>query len=244
MQLAPSSPTTSLVGWDRVKLDHGGELLVVLERAEALLLEEGVHSGWEIDVRKPIPAKLQNVNSLLNSRVFGCKLDKNADVYTAFRPSDSVALSLPNRAFCFCAARVSSRGVVDPECQRRNSGICAQASNVALDLWSPVHRPLFLEVFKPWQARFERLILATRCGDGVQDSWEACDDGNQMDRDGCSSDCKEISPGFTCKKPGQACVTTCGDGILAGAENCDDGNLDAGDRACVEELHLICGRLN
>eukprot|EP00439_Symbiodinium_sp_Y106_P023452 s2590_g2.t2 len=229
VQLAPSSPTTSLVGWDRVKLDHGGELLVVLERAEALLLEEGVHSGWEIDVRKPIPAKLQNVNSLLNSRVFGCKLDKNADVYTAFRPSDSVALSLPNRAFCFCAARVSSRGVVDPECQRRNSGICAQASNVALDLWSPVHRPLFLEVFKPWQARFERLILATRCGDGVQDSWEACDDGNQMDRDGCSSDCKEISPGFTCKKPGQACVTTCGDGILAGAENCDDGNLDAGD---------------
>ncbi|CAE7775493.1 unnamed protein product, partial [Symbiodinium microadriaticum] len=228
VQLAPSSPTTSLVAWDRVKLDHGGELLVVLERAEALLLEEGVHSGWEIDVRKPIPAKLQNVNSLLNSRVFGCKLDKNADGYTAFRPRDSIALSMPDRAFCFCAARVSSRGVVDPECQR-HSGICAQASNVALDLWSPVHKPLFLEVFKPWQARFERLILVTRCGDGVQDSWEACDDGNQMDGDGCSSNCKKISPGFTCTKPGEACVTTCGDGILAGAENCDDGNLDAGD---------------
>jgi fibro-slime domain-containing protein len=38
----------------------------------------------------------------------------------------------------------------------------------------------------------------TKCGDGNIDEGEACDDGNQLDHDGCSADCKMQEQGFTC----------------------------------------------
>jgi cysteine-rich repeat protein len=50
------------------------------------------------------------------------------------------------------------------------------------------------------------------CGDGVLDTGEACDDGNTLDGDGCSSVC-----------------TRCGDGAVDPREECDDGNTTAGD---------------
>jgi cysteine-rich repeat protein len=53
------------------------------------------------------------------------------------------------------------------------------------------------------------------CGDGVLDEGEACDDGNTMDGDGCSSTCELES--------------VCGNGILEGNEVCDDGNTIDGD---------------
>jgi cysteine-rich repeat protein len=51
-----------------------------------------------------------------------------------------------------------------------------------------------------------------RCGDGIQDSDEACDDGNQVDRDGCSHDCRSRE--------------VCGNGYadLRVGEECDDRN--------------------
>ena len=49
-----------------------------------------------------------------------------------------------------------------------------------------------------------------RCGDGVTDTGEECDDGNAIDGDGCSR---------ICALPG------CGDGVAEGLEECDDGNL-------------------
>lgn len=55
------------------------------------------------------------------------------------------------------------------------------------------------------------------CGNGVVESGEACDDGNDVPYDGCESDCSE-SP-----KP------ACGDGRLDADEMCDDGNLVDGD---------------
>ena len=55
------------------------------------------------------------------------------------------------------------------------------------------------------------------CGDGIVDSGEQCDDGNNIDGDGCSADCQ--------REPTPAC----GDGNLDPGEQCDDGNTVAGD---------------
>ena len=67
------------------------------------------------------------------------------------------------------------------------------------------------------------------CGDGVLDEGEACDDGNTIDGDGCSSTCEEEEP-------------VCGNGVLEGNEACDDGNTIDGDGCssnCEEEP--VCG---
>ena len=55
---------------------------------------------------------------------------------------------------------------------------------------------------------------APACGDNVQQSGEACDDGNLVDNDGCDSNCKPSG---------------CGNGVTTGAEQCDDGNSVDGD---------------
>ncbi len=61
------------------------------------------------------------------------------------------------------------------------------------------------------------------CGNGVVDAGEECDDGNNLNGDGCSA----------------VCVTEfCGDGTMQGTEQCDDGNNVDGDgcsAACVLE---------
>ena len=41
------------------------------------------------------------------------------------------------------------------------------------------------------------------CGDGIRSAKEQCDDGNTVDGDGCSSDCKTIEFGF---EVGDHCV--------------------------------------
>jgi cysteine-rich repeat protein len=56
------------------------------------------------------------------------------------------------------------------------------------------------------------------CGDGVVQGSEQCDDGNDVDDDGCSNACT---------------ASACGDNIEQPAEECDDGNLSNTD-ACVE----------
>jgi cysteine-rich repeat protein len=55
-----------------------------------------------------------------------------------------------------------------------------------------------------------------KCGNGVVDVGEACDDGNATNGDGCENDCT-VTP------------TVCGDGTVSGAEECDDGNTVGGD---------------
>ncbi len=62
--------------------------------------------------------------------------------------------------------------------------------------------------------------LADTCGNGILESNEQCDDGNNLDGDGCS----------------KTCQTVCGDGKKVGAEECDDGNKvddDACSNACI-----------
>lgn len=74
--------------------------------------------------------------------------------------------------------------------------------------------------------------VAQRCGDGIlgydaAGRPELCDDGNQVDGDGCSADCMSKE--------------TCGNGMVdaAAGETCDDGNAVAGDGCsprCTTEL--------
>jgi cysteine-rich repeat protein len=69
------------------------------------------------------------------------------------------------------------------------------------------------------------------CGDGVLDIGEECDDGNTVDSDGCSRDCKSEKS------------SVCGNGILEEDEECDDGNLMNGDRCSatcgIERIVLL-----
>lgn len=55
----------------------------------------------------------------------------------------------------------------------------------------------------------EEPTLPPGCGDGIIQRDEACDDGNDFDRDGCTTWCE---------------IDRCGDGKLQPTEQCDDGN--------------------
>jgi cysteine-rich repeat protein len=81
------------------------------------------------------------------------------------------------------------------------------------------------------------------CGNGVSQLGEVCDDGNNVDGDGCTSHCT-VEPGYDCPKDGARCVFVCGNGDrAAGIKGCDDGNLLAGDGCsptCTIEPGWIC----
>ncbi|MFC1644583.1 DUF4215 domain-containing protein [Patescibacteria group bacterium] len=65
------------------------------------------------------------------------------------------------------------------------------------------------------------------CGDGKKELTEQCDDGNNINGDGCSSTCTIETP-----------TPFCGDGIVKHGEQCDDGNTANGDgcsSACTIE---------
>jgi cysteine-rich repeat protein len=65
------------------------------------------------------------------------------------------------------------------------------------------------------------------CGDGVLDAGEQCDDGNNIDGDGCQADCT---------------LTLCGDGVLDAGEQCDDGANGDDSDGCYDDCTLtLCG---
>jgi cysteine-rich repeat protein len=69
-------------------------------------------------------------------------------------------------------------------------------------------------------------LVPDTCGDGSVEAGEECDDGNQVETDGCLPACLRAS---------------CGDGIRASFEGCDDGN-DVGDDGCKSDCTLPkCG---
>jgi cysteine-rich repeat protein len=53
------------------------------------------------------------------------------------------------------------------------------------------------------------------CGNGVVDAGEQCDDGNNVDDDGCSNSC--------------ASSGECGNGVVDAGEDCDDGGAEGGE---------------
>lgn len=69
------------------------------------------------------------------------------------------------------------------------------------------------------------------CGNNIIEAGELCDDGNQINGDGCEATCE---PGF---------IYVCGNGIQETPEECDDGNLTAGDGCNADCKNEICGNL-
>jgi cysteine-rich repeat protein len=108
------------------------------------------------------------------------------------------------------------------------------------------------------------LCLSPSCGDGVTDTGEVCDDGNNVSQDGCNATCAAIEDcgdaivqaglgeecddgdGSNSNTAPDACRLgcvnpTCGDGVTdpANSEECDDGNQDDSD-GCSNKC-TICG---
>ena len=81
------------------------------------------------------------------------------------------------------------------------------------------------------------------CGDGVMSYYvEDCDDGNNEDGDGCSSECT-VETGWQCWGwwCGESqCDSICGDGLVIGSEECDDGNWWSYD-GCSGSCQVECG---
>lgn len=74
-----------------------------------------------------------------------------------------------------------------------------------------------------WGFPFANGICTPVCGDGLKRGGEDCDDGNVINYDGCSSNCKTEGCNVTCNCSGWTfprvngfCTTICGDGIKAG----------------------------
>jgi cysteine-rich repeat protein len=76
---------------------------------------------------------------------------------------------------------------------------------------------------------------APLCGNGKLELGrnEACDDGNGVSGDGCTSSC-ELEEGWSCSGKWRALsvcseITWCGNDNLNEGEKCDDGNFINGD---------------
>jgi cysteine-rich repeat protein len=77
-----------------------------------------------------------------------------------------------------------------------------------------------------------RCVMPDVCGNGVPEpeNDEVCDDGNRIDGDGCSADCRSDE--------------TCGNGVIdtAKGEVCDDGNTMSGDGCSADcRSNETCG---
>ena len=86
-------------------------------------------------------------------------------------------------------------------------------------------------------------LVCPSCGDGVLDvPTEVCDDGNDVDGDGCSSSCRAIEAGYDCDTTlGRTSVcynTTCGDGIRVAGEDCDAGG-NANETGCLADCSIL-----
>lgn len=129
---------------------------------------------------------------------------------------------------------------------------------------------LSLPVAPPWEGgTTPPPPSASVCGNSVVETGEACDDGNVVNGDGCSSTCQVEIPTATCGngvvETGETCddgdatdagtcnatclaYTYCGDGTVqnpngqGGAEQCDDGNHVSGDGCdsfCATEVACV-----
>jgi spore coat protein H len=67
-----------------------------------------------------------------------------------------------------------------------------------------------------------------RCGDGLLDFNEGCDDTNLLNNDGCNANCQDEDN-----------IAICGNGLLELGEGCDDGNQEDAD-ACGNNCKRAC----
>jgi len=95
----------------------------------------------------------------------------------------------------------------------------------------------------------QNICIYTSCGNANVDPGEVCDDGNIIDGDGCSADCKSregCGDGIVNKGNGEVCddgnntngdgcskncrsVEVCGNNVVDPGETCDDGNRKSND---------------
>ncbi len=97
-----------------------------------------------------------------------------------------------------------------------------------------------------------------KCGNGLLEADEDCDDGNTASNDGCSKLCQDEFCGDGIQQTSEACdlgpgnadtatCTTacqpnvCGDGLQGPAETCDDGNTDDDDGCGADCTLETCG---
>jgi cysteine-rich repeat protein len=132
-----------------------------------------------------------------------------------------------------CGNGILDTGETCDDGNSRNGDGCSSTCTIEVG-WLCINTPYVLR----------SLCQPNECGDGyINTTWpylEACDDGNTNNGDGCSSDCKTITPNWFCGRPGHACVHVCGNGILdnylgppynlqAYSDVCDDGDENSGD---------------
>lgn len=92
--------------------------------------------------------------------------------------------------------------------------MAAFGGSVVIGAPSPIDRAGYVGIYSP-------------CGNGAVDPAETCDDGNDVDGDGCDSNCS---------------VTACGNGIQTAGEACDLGALNGFGRACrIDCTRDVCG---
>ena len=106
-------------------------------------------------------------------------------------------------------------------------------------------------------------FISEDCENGIKDEGEECDDGNNLNGDGCSAACFKEPPPSVCgngrtetpeecddgnKVDGDRCSSLCkvtprcGDGSLDSGEQCDDGNELNGDSCSVHcTVEPMCG---
>ena len=92
----------------------------------------------------------------------------------------------------------------------------------------------------------QKIWIVPTCGDGtVNQATEQCDDGNQVNGDGCDTNCTPSGCGNGIVDPGEVCddgntvngdgcdsnctPPGCGNGVVDAGEQCDDGNTVNGD---------------
>jgi cysteine-rich repeat protein len=136
-----------------------------------------------------------------------------------------------------------------------------------VSLWIPDQGRFFDVVMLRWPdddvgggftwVRREVAVSAT-CGNGLLELGEQCDDGNQVDADGCQASCELPRCGDGILDPGEACdlgagnsqapdavcrtdcqLPGCGDGVRDTGEMCDDGNATGGD-GCEADCTIGC----
>ncbi len=91
-------------------------------------------------------------------------------------------------------------------------------------------------------ASVSSFVAVTSCGNGIANNGEACDDGNLLNGDGCTSQCT-VEAQWNCPLFGQPCTAVCGDGVKKGQEECDDGNTASNDGCssmCKVEVGWSC----
>ncbi len=95
------------------------------------------------------------------------------------------------------------------------------------------------------------------CGNGITDTGEQCDDGNQLDYDACLNNCNTPVCGNGVREGTEQCDTwgesetcladcrsrpqVCGDYYTQGTEQCDDGNRYNDDECSNQCTRPVCG---